>query len=272
MIEENIDDINKEFLISNNKKTLKIIIDNVDFYFQFHYKKESNNLMVFSNGAIDTNIRKPPVFMRSSWSDDINANCLFIDDRTIHNSDLKIGWGVGTTERHYLNDYNKFVKLIGELFDIKPNQTIYFGSSAGGFMSMAMASDYSGSKAVVNNPQAYVYNYTSGSVKKLFRNIFPKEKDSEIIKNYKDRFSITRIMSKNKNVPEIHYLQNRLCESDMERQFYPFCKMLDKYNVNSESINFVFYNNKKSGHNPMNKDSTIKFLNNVIHQNIDILI
>src|SRR5699024_11428251 len=91
MIEKNIDDINKEFLISNNKKTLKIIIDNLDFYFQFHYKKESNNLMVFSNGAIDTNIRKPPVFMRSSWSDDINANCLFIDDRTIHNSDLKIG-------------------------------------------------------------------------------------------------------------------------------------------------------------------------------------
>jgi len=271
MIEEHIEKVNKDFLINNNKKNLKIVIDNLDFYFQFHYKKNCNNLVVFSNGAIDTDKRKPPVFMRSTWSSEINANCLFIDDRTIHDSDLKIGWGVGTPKRHYLNDYNRFVKLICKLFDFKSDQTIYFGSSAGGFMSMAMACEHKGAKAIVNNPQTYVYNYTSGSVKKLFQNLFPKEQYSEIIQNYKERFSITRIMSKNKHVPEIHYLQNRLCRSDMDRQLNPFCKMMDKYNIDSDNINIILYNNKKSGHNPMNKQSTIKYLNSTINQDIELL-
>ena len=272
MIEVQFEDINKNFLINNNKKTLKIIIDGLDYYFQFYHKKNCDNLVVFSNGAIDTNKRKPPVFMRSSWAEEINANCLFIDDRTIHDSDLKIGWGVGTAERHYLNDYNEFVKLICHLFDVKSEQTIYFGSSAGGFMSMAMACSHKGTKAIVNNPQTYVYNYNEVSVKKLFENLFPKKQHSEIIQNYKDRLSITRIMSKNKHVPEIHYLQNRLCQTDIDRQLKPFLKMMDKYNIESKNINVILYNNQKTGHNPINKERTIKYLNSTINEDIELLI
>lgn len=272
MIEKKFEDVNKDFLINNNKKNLRVIIDNLDFHFQFHYKKDCNNLVVFSNGAIDTNKRKLPVFMRSTWSDEINANCLFIDDRTIHDNDLKIGWGIGTSQRHYLKDYNRFVKLICKLFDFKSNQTIYFGSSAGGFMSMAMACEHKGTKAIVNNPQTYVYNYTSGSVKKIFQHLSPKIQHSEIINNYKDRLSITKIMSKNKHVAEIHYLQNRLCQTDIDRQLNPFLKMMDKYNIDSKNVNIILYNNQKSGHNPMNKQSTIKYLNSTINQDIELLI
>lgn len=272
MIKENIENIDEKFLANNSENTLAVKIDEIDFYFKVKLKEKSRKLVVFSNGAIDTNIRKPPVFMRSTWSDDINANCIYIDDRTIHSNGLKIGWGIGKKDRYFLKDYNKFVKLVSNLLNIEPANTVYFGSSAGGFMSMAMASENKGSKAIVNNPQNYVFNYHKGSVNKLFSVIFPNEDRSDIIEKYKDRLSITKIISQNNYFPEIHYLQNRLCKSDMENQVAPLIKMIDRYNINSEKLNFVLYNNKKAGHNPMNKQSTINYINGILDNKISILV
>src|SRR5699024_9425029 len=120
--------------------------NDLDFYFKYYHKHHNSKLLVFSNGAYDPKISKPPVFMRSKWHEDFDANCLFIDDRTVHGNRLRIGWGVGSKERHYLVDYVEVVKKISEIISVEANNIIYFGSSAGGFMSMAMATMHKGTK------------------------------------------------------------------------------------------------------------------------------
>lgn len=39
-------------------------------------------------------------------------SCIYIDDVTIHNTNLRIGWGVGTPEKHYLKEYSIIVKVL----------------------------------------------------------------------------------------------------------------------------------------------------------------
>lgn len=269
MIECNIENINKEFLLKNNNKCLKIVIKDMDFYFKINLKNDSENLLVFSNGAIDKNKSSPPVFMRSKWGDDFNANCLFIDDRTIHNNSLKIGWGVGTIDRHYMLDYINFVNIVRKFINIEPKNTIYYGSSAGGFMSIAMASIDLNSKAIVNNPQTYVNRYNKNSVEQLYNTIFPNFSKNEIIKQFGDRLSLTNILARNKHVPKTWYIQNRLCKGDIINHFMPFCENLDKYKMDSSNINFILYNNEKDGHNPLDREQTVLFINNILNENIN---
>lgn len=271
MIECNLENIDKKFILNNNNKTLKVIINDLDFYFKLSLKDNQDKLLVFSNGAINTDLSTPPIFMRSKWADDFNSNCLYIDDRTIHNNNLKIGWGVGTINRHYLVDYIKFVTHIRQLLEINQSNTVYYGSSAGGFMSIAMSAMDRGTMAIVNNPQTYVHKYNKSAVDALFENVFPNQKSQEVIKNYGNRLSLVNIMSSYNNVPRVWYLQNRLCKGDMLRHYAPLCENLDKYKINSSNINFLIYNNLEDGHNPLNRSQTSKFINNVLDKNTNII-
>lgn len=270
MKEFKLEDLKLEDLTDNEGQVLKIVQREVDFYYKVHLKNDNKKLIVFSNGAFDPKRSTPPVFMRSKWFEEFEANCIFIDDRTVHGNNLRIGWGVGTTDRHYLKSYISFVKKISSLLEIVNKDIMYFGSSAGGFMSMAMASMHKGTYAVVNNPQTYVNRYLRQYVTALYKKSFPGLSEKEILKKYSNRLSLTNIFAKNKNVPKVYYLQNRLCLTDMENHLLPFLKNMDKYNLNSKNINIVLYNNKVAGHNPATKKRTIAYVNNILNGHVHL--
>lgn len=264
----NYEDINTKALWKHNNQVVKIIKKDLDFYIKLNLKENNDKLVVFSNGAYDPAKSNPPVFMRSKWHEDFNANCLYIDDRTIHNTQLRLGWGVGTKERHYLRDYSEIAKTITDQLNIENNKVVYCGSSAGGFMSMYLATLHKESTAVVNNPQCYVDRYDKTNVEKLYKNIFPDYSRDYIKKQFAVRISITSLFRIQKYVPKIYYIQNRLCKTDMNRHYTPFCSFLDKYNINSTNIKFILYNNKKMGHNPISRESTVDFVNQVLEDRI----
>lgn len=270
MKEFEIEDLSLEHLKSCNGETLKIYHGDTDFYYKVHLKENNNKLIVFSNGAIDPKKATPPVFMRSKWYQSFEANCVYIDDRTIHNNNLRIGWGVGTQESHYLKVYISFIKKIASLLEISNKDIMYFGSSAGGFMSMAMASMHKGTYAVVNNPQTYVNRYLKLYKRALYRTIFPEMTEKEILKTYSNRLSLINIFARNKNVPKVYYLQNRLCEGDMKNHVAPFLESLDKYNLNSKNINLILYNNKHAGHQPAGQQATINYVNNILKNDLHL--
>ena len=215
---------------------------------------------------------KPPLFMRSKWADDFDASCIFIDDRTIHNKDINIGWGIGTPERHYLKDYSEVIIKISEILEYESENVVYYGSSAGGFMSIALASYQQGSIAIANNPQTYVHNYLPAHVEKMYNSLFPGLEKGEILKKYSNRFSLLNIMSKNKNIPKTIYLQNRLCKSDINMHLKPFFQNADKFNVNIKNINVVIYNNEFSGHNPIGKEKSLNYINNLITNDFSMIL
>lgn len=259
-----LEDITKNQLSDIGSNLLNVEINQENFYFKINLNEKSNRLLVFSNGAVDATKSKPPIFMRSSWAENFSANCIFIDDKTIHDTGLRIGWGVGTEERHYLKDYIIFVKKIMSILNIKENNTFYYGSSAGGFMSIAMASMHKGTSAIANNPQTHVNRYNVNPVNQLYKTIFPNYERNQILKKFSNRLSLVNIMARNKNVPRVYYLQNRLCKFDIQKHFTPFINSLDRYEINSRNINFILYNNRYSGHSPLSKDETIDYINSII--------
>lgn len=257
-IDIDFNDISKEFLYNNNGSTLAINKENEIFYFKIQLKKYNNKLVVFSNGAVDTTKKKPPIFMRESWHEDFNASCIYIDDKTIHDTKLLIGWGVGRKERHYLNDYVEIIKKISESIYITDDKTFYYGSSAGGFMSIAMASMHKGTVSIANNPQTYVYNYYTASVDMLYEELFENIPSDEIESIYSTRLSLTAIFKRTKHVPKTFYLQNRLCKTDIKKHLTPFWDNLEKEKIKSNNINFILYNNEKSQHSPLDKRKLLK--------------
>lgn len=255
------DDLNIEVLKEASPDVLKVVKDNIDFYFMIKLKENNNNAVVFSNGAYDPQKSEPPIFMRSRFADSYNANCIFIDDVTIHNTNLRIGWGIGTPEKHYLKEYSEIVKSILKLLKIEEENTVYFGSSAGGFMSMGLSILHKGSKAVVNNPQFYATTYAKGvSLRRLFAEIFPDMDRKEILAEYSDRFSITNMMRTHKNIPEILVIQNRLHEPDIKDQYEPFIKTCEKYRLKMENVEFLFYHGN-NGHDPIPNEKAADLVN-----------
>ncbi|MGK9044811.1 glycosyl transferase [Mammaliicoccus vitulinus] len=266
----NYEDITSEKLWQQNNQVVKIIKDDLDFYIKLNLKENNDKLVVFSNGAMDPSKSKPPVFMRSKWHEDFNANCLYIDDRTVHYKQLRIGWGVGREKRHFLIDYSEIAKRVAEHLNIAAQNVVYCGSSAGGFMSMYLATLHKASTAVVNNPQCYVDRYDKINVEKLYKKIFPGRSRDYIKKQYAIRLSITSLFRNENYVPKIYYIQNRLCLTDVTRHYEPFCNFLDKYEINSSNIKFILYNNKEKGHDPISREATIDFVNKVLENNLVI--
>ncbi|MGO2040666.1 MAG: prolyl oligopeptidase family serine peptidase [Staphylococcus equorum] len=256
-----LNDLNLSFLKSVNSEVFCVNKDNVDFNFKLSLKPNNNKLLVFSNGALDPSKNTPPVFMRAKWADDFTANCLYIDDRTIHYNGLRIGWGIGTTTRHYLEDYSTIVKEIAHLLVINPEDIIYFGSSAGGFMSIMLATMHKGTTAIVNNPQTYVHKYYRPAVEKMYETIFPTMSEKTILKNYGMRFSVTSMMKSKKNVPKILYIQNASHKPDMESHYEIFNKMLDTNKLSKKNIIFFLYNDPVSGHSAISKEMTVDIVN-----------
>ncbi|PWZ71516.1 glycosyl transferase, partial [Staphylococcus pseudintermedius] len=72
MIKLDFDTMTKEDLLKANNQKVKLIVDEIDFYIFINIKPNNQRLLVHT-----------PVFLRNSWRDDFDANCLFIDDRTI---------------------------------------------------------------------------------------------------------------------------------------------------------------------------------------------
>lgn len=258
-------DLNKSFIKRNNFLAVKIIKDGIDFYIKLAIKNEYKPLVIFSNGAYDPNKSTPPIFMRNSWYKEYEFSSIFIDDRTVHDHALRIGWGVGNADRHFLVDYYEIVSKICEILDKDSDDVYYYGSSAGGFMSIYLATLHKGSTAIANNPQTYVTKYNRLAVNRLFKSVFPDFSDEEIKKKYATRFSLVSAMKKYKNTPRIYYIQNARCKGDMEKHCNPFMHALKKYKVPSREIQFMFYNNDKMGHDPISKEDTIRMIHAVIN-------
>lgn len=259
----NFEEISENIIKKVNTDIIKINKDGIDFYINLHFKDFSNNLVVFSNGAINRAKKKPPIFMRNTWVEDIKSSCIYVDDPTIHNSRLTIGWGVGISEHYYLESISIIIKKICSVMHINDSNVIYYGSSAGGTMSIMLATLHPGSMAIVNNPQAYTYKYLDGKVVENIRaKFFSSMSISQLLTQYPERFSITECFRKHGHIPKILYVFNGYSPTDYEMQYVPLIEELRTSEFDLSSIQFLIYHDKKLKHGPLPKDKTITLIHN----------
>lgn len=255
------EDLALDALKDAKENMVKIIYKEEDYYFKISLKSSSNKLMIHSNGAVDHAVKAPPVAQRSSWSNEVNANCIFLDDKTLHDKDISIGWGVGTPERYYLEDYSVIVKRIQELLNIKSENVFYWGSSAGGFMSMVLSSMHNDTTAIVNNPQTLVLKFYKSKVDQLLNNIFNGISEDEAFKLYPERLSVVEAIKKYGYTPKIIYIQNNQFKFDMVNHFQEFRNDLTNEGILENKNMYLLYNDYENGHNPLPKERTIKIIN-----------
>lgn len=263
------EELNSEYLSKNRNKIIGINKDGLTVYINIKLKLNNKNLVVFSNGAINLSKSKPPVFSRSSWASDFNANCIFIDDTTIHNTNMTVGWGVGTQERYYLLDYLEIVKKISSLLDIENKNILFFGSSAGGFMSIMYSIFMKGTVAVANNPQIWVRKETQASrATNLYNNVFPGMSETEILERFGERLSVIRMIEKMKYTPKIYYIINRYSKKDIEEQYELFTDYIDGKEILDNDTEIISYHSSK-GHNGIyTRAQSVQFINGYFNRDI----
>ena len=261
------EDLNNTNLTYNEPYILTVERDGVLFDFLIRINENSNKAVVFGSGAYDSNKFNPPVFQRHSWIDRMSESVIYFNDPTLYLGKINLGWGFGTTKRHYLEEIAKILKLIFKKIMINYEDILFYGSSAGGFMSMVLAGYFEKAKVFVNNPQTIVNNYFVRHVNNLFTAVAPEYSRDEIERLFSDRLNVTQFFKKIKYVPEIYYLQNLACEHDIKKHLTPFILNLQEIDesLHFNKIHFDLYYDKEKDHNPIEMDETLYYINKLLN-------
>lgn len=261
-------DLNNISIKNDIMYVLRVLKDNVPYEYLINRKSNSDKLIVFNNGAIAGGNVNVPVFQRHSWANKIKTSSVFCMYPTIYIDDyLQTGWGVGKNENYYLENSSLILKTIIEKMNISLDNTVIYGTSAGGYLSIIMGIYLKGAKVVADNAQLdttrWIFKEALDSVITFcFDNV------SDSLK-YKERFSIIEAFKKSGYVPKI-YLHVNLCSvADNSTQLVPFLCSMEESNdiLGYNDIEVILHYEKEKGHNGLNFNDAIKFLYKVLDEN-----
>ena len=260
LIEKEFEDLKKQDLPKDKKIILKVKKNGTLFEFLLFLRSSSKKVLVLGSGAFDRERIQPPIFNRHKWMDAIEESSILYNDPTLYLGEINIGWGYGSKERHYIKEIGDILKAIYQSNELKTSGVLYFGSSAGGFTSLMLAS-YMKGWAFVNNPQTDINKYFSVYVNNLKCAVYGDAN----IKLEKQRANVVEWFKYNNFVPRIHYAQNLASSHDMENHFLPFIEQIR--HLNNECFNgkitTYLYSDKEKGHNPMDTRETMGIIRNI---------
>ncbi|WP_026866639.1 hypothetical protein [Jeotgalicoccus marinus] len=262
----NFEDLKLHHIKEAHPNILKVIHKGVSFQFKIILKNNTDNLVVFFNGAYDPAKNQPPIFARSSWYRDYNANCIFVDDPTVHDNEITVGWGIGDKDVYYFPLMSEVIIKLSKFLKVYPKKTVYYGSSAGGFMSLAASILHKNSTAVINNPQVHVRSISQGGrYYNLINSNFAGLNEYRIQSMFSDRFNVIEQMHRAKYIPKVFYLLNRDSREDVELQFRIFEEYVkSRPQEDKEKIEYILYSSD-GGHNGMyDREKTAALINNIL--------
>lgn len=245
---------------------LEVKKDNVRYEYLINRKTDNDKLIIFNNGAIAGANVKVPVFQRHSWANMLKTSSVFCMDPTLYVNDLSVGWGVGKNEDYYLENSSLILKTIIEKMNIDLEDTVIYGTSAGGFLSIIMGIYLKGAKVVADNTQLDVSNWAFISavdyvMEYCFDNIGTALK-------YPERFNVVEAFIKHNYVPKI-YLHVNLCSKvDNSMQLAPFLERIETMKNVTEynNIEITLHYEEKKGHDGLSQDEAL----NVIYEILKI--
>lgn len=245
---------------------LEVKKDNVKYEYLINRKTDNDKLIIFNNGAIAGANVKVPVFQRHSWANMIKTSSVFCMDPTLYVNDLSVGWGVGKNEDYYLENSSLILKTIIQKMNIDLEDTVIYGTSAGGFLSIIMGIYLKGAKVVADNTQLDVSNWAFISavdyvMEYCFDNI-------GIALKYPERFNVVEAFIKHDYVPKI-YLHVNLCSKvDNSMQLAPFLEKIETMKNVTEynNIEITLHYEEKKGHDGLSQEEAL----NVIYEILKI--
>jgi hypothetical protein len=141
--------------------------------------------------------------------------------------------------------------------NIKLEDTVIYGTSAGGFISIIMGIYLKGAKVIADNPQLDVSNwFCTEAVDKVINYCF--DNVSTALK-YPERFNVVEAFIKNDYVPKINLHINLCSKVDNSMQLVPFLKELEKMNKIKEynNIEVTLHYEPEKGHEGLNQEEAL---------------
>lgn len=244
---------------------LSVIKDKINYEYLINFKSDNDKLIIFNNGAVAGGNVKVPVFQRHSWANVLKTSSIFVMDPTLYVGDLSIGWGIGKNNNYYLENSSLILKTIINKMNIKLEDTIIYGTSAGGFLSIIMGIYLKGARAVADNAQLDVSNWAfidavNNVIEYSFDNIASALK-------YPERFNVIDAFIKNNYVPKIYLHVNACSSVDNSMQLIPFLQKLEKMkNVDSyNNIEIILHYEPNKGHDGLSQGEALNFIYNLLN-------
>lgn len=249
---------------------LRVIKDGVPYEYLINRRSDNDKLIVFNNGAIAEGNVNVPVFQRHSWANLLKTSSVFCMDPTLYiNGFLQVGWGIGKNDNYYLENSSLILGKIIHKMGIKFEDTVIYGTSAGGYLSIIMGIYLKGTKVVADNAQLDVRHWIyKEALDAIITFGFDNIGDAL---NYKERFSVIDAFEKHSYVPETYIHVNMCSQADNSTQLVPFLKDAEKMkNIeNFNDIKVILHYEPDKGHNGISMDKAIEFLYSLLGEKVN---
>lgn len=243
---------------------LKVEYENFQYEFLLKNVENCPTLTTIASAAFNRNTkyeRSRPWFNRWSWS--FEGSTLFFHDPTLYLSDeIFAPWGVGTPDVWYLEKIAVIIEKLAQKLQIKNEDILFFGSSAGGFTSLVLSILIKNTVALADVPQFDITKW--GSHWKPIKNASFDMDTETFIEKYNERLNIMTLIKKENYVPNAYILMDCSVETDFSRQYMFFLKELNdfKYEDEGNTMKLVIYG-KNIKHAPTSQKNTLLIMKNI---------
>ena len=240
----NIEDLWRENFLAETPTIYEILWGEVKYELLIHHIPGSAKMVALGTGTVSRD-RGLPDFKRNSWYPAIPVTSIWYADPTLYTGELSLYWYYGNNRQWYLENIAFLLAYISDKLGLSLNDSLYFGSSGGGYASLVLAAMLHG-KSLVINPQIILTDYYPDHVARFLQDVL--REGEEILP---ERNNVVSLFKRERFIPRIHYVQNLQAKRDVRFHLTPFLRELSDQQMNcGEVISMEFYYDG-GGHNAM---------------------
>ena len=186
--------------------------------------KASKTLIVTFHGSLQRSKYQLPRFEWRKSLASIDAAQLFVADSSLNlSNNIPLAWYVGNEAQDLTSDVAELVKEIAAAAGYE--RILLTGSSGGGFASLAVSRQISGSLAVCFSPQTRVGDYERSAVGTFTRVCFPEfDGYDSIEESNRPRLDLRHLYTNTRDRNFVWYVQNTRDSSHFEKHYTPFAE------------------------------------------------
>ena len=243
---------------------LDVVVDDVVVPLLVVPKTGARRVLVLSNGAVDQSVANgSAVFQRSSWNHEIEHHQIFVSDpATAAPECLSLAWGHLEEGKWAAEAIGRAVRAVASALGVTEHENrAYFGSSAGGFMSLALLADDPGARAVVNNAQFDWTRWMPTGVNALRHARFGGKLPATIRKLHPLSSNVLTLLAGRNEPLTVDYHVNVASTHDRQQDLPLFEAFVRAHPDLCGNVRIHRYFHSEHGHNPMPKADTLRVLN-----------
>lgn len=213
-----------------------IVWDGVHYEFFIHYKPDSTQAVILGTGSV-IGTKVNPLFVRIAWAQEMPGTAIYYSDPTSYLPPCNLGWGYGTNDRWALKDISALLQKILDKLHIPTGNTLFYGSSGGGYTSMLLAAMLR-SRATIINSQFNIEGYIPAKCVDQLKQVCLKEGETLL----PERTHAATFFQQEGYFPPLHVVQNIRAKKDITTQLSPFLDALADLSLDwSDRLRIEFY-------------------------------